>query len=181
MPTTVKYFSELFTTEYIILYLSLCALNTLLLFFSSSKFLLAFQQTGYKTRKYLKWFKSKNNTYIMRLLLLSMLALMFFAVLCMTFTPIVGEVTASFVGFASYILFAVIYVNTESAVNAKIKLKITKRMVRLCITYGVLVFSTSFGVLVLADFIAFLLWSLPMLQLTGISGKHTTPESEIIL
>ena len=120
MPTTVNSFGELFTTQYLILYFSLCALNTVLLFFSSSKFLLAFQQTGYKTRKYLKWFKSKNNSYFMRLLLLCMLAFMFFNVLCMTFAPIVGEVSASFVGFISYVLFTIIYVNTEHHVNAKI-------------------------------------------------------------
>ena len=159
MTVTLATFGELFTTEYLALYFSLCALNTLLLFFSSSKFLLAFQQTGYKTRKYLKWFRSKNNTYIMRLILLSMLAFMFFGVLCMTFAPIVGEVIASFVGFISYVLFSVIYVNTESAVNVKIKLKATRRLVRLCLTYGILLFALSFGVLVLADFIAVVLGS----------------------
>lgn len=155
MPTTVNSFGELFTTQYLILYFSLCALNTVLLFFSSSKFLLAFQQTGYKTRKYLKWFKSKNNSYFMRLLLLCMLAFMFFNVLCMTFAPIVGEVSASFVGFISYVLFAIIYVNTEYHVNAKVKLRATKRLVRLCITYGILIFAMSFGVLVLADLIVY--------------------------
>lgn len=148
-------FAALYNWKLMLVYLSICLLNSVLLLFSSAKFLLAFQQCGYKKREYSKWFLSRNNKYIARLSLLSLLAFLFFCVLAMTFSPVVGETAASYVGFVSYVLFVVIYINTEQHVNAKIHLKITRRMVRLCVTYAFFIFAMTFGVITLANLIAY--------------------------
>lgn len=160
MPTIVaQSFGELFQPKFLAVYLSICLLNTALLLFSSSKFLLAFQQCGYSERSYLKWFRSKQNPYIMRLLLLCMLGFMFFCVLATTFAGVVGEVASSYVGFASYVIFVVIYINTEQHVNEKIKLRKTRRMIRLCVAYSILLYAMTFGVITLANLIAYALKS----------------------
>ena len=156
---TAENFAELYQWKYLTIYLAISALNTVLLLFSSSKFLLAFQQCGYKKREYSKWFMSRNNAYILRLGVLCVLAIMFFCVLCTTFAGIVGVFAASYTGFASYILFVAVYINTERHVNAKVQLKKTRRMVRLCVTYCLFLFAMTFGVLTLANFIAFLVRS----------------------
>lgn len=150
-------FAALYDWKLLLVYILICLLNCVLLLFSSAKFLLAFQQCGYKKREYSKWFMSRNNKYIARLSLLCLLAFLFFCVLAMTFAPVVGETAASYVGFASYILFVAVYINTEQHVNAKIHLKKTRRMVRLCVTYMIFVFAMTFGVLTLANLFAYLI------------------------
>ena len=152
---TAQNFAELYQWKYLAIYLAICALNTVLLLFSSSKFLLAFQQCGYKKREYAKWFTSKNNTYIMRLAVLCVLAFLFFCVLSTTFAGVVGEFAASYVGFVSYILFVVAYINTERHVNAKVQLKKTRRMVRLCVTYCLFLFAMTFGVITLENIVVY--------------------------
>lgn len=154
---TAQSFAELYQWKYLAIYLAISALNTVLLLFASSKFLLVFQQCGYKKREYSKWFMSRNNAYIMRLGVLCVLAFLFFCVLSSTFAGIVGEFIASYVGFASYILFVLAYINTERHVNAKVQLKKTHRMVRLCVTYCIFLFAMTFGVITLANAIVF--WS----------------------
>lgn len=110
-------FAALYNWKLMLVYLSICLLNSVLLLFSSAKFLLAFQQCGYKKREYSKWFLSRNNKYIARLSLLCLLAFLFFCVLAMTFSPVVGETAASYVGlrFRIQVLFVVIYINTGTA------------------------------------------------------------------
>lgn len=156
-PIVAQSFGALYKTEYLLIYLLISFLNAVLLLFSSNKFLLAFQQCGYKEKNYLKWLKDKNNKYRARLMLLCLMAFLFFCVLSTTFAPIVGKVASSYVGFVSYVLFVIIYVNTERHVNEKIRLKITKRMVRLGITYFLLTFIFTFGVITLLNLIAYLM------------------------
>ena len=90
-----------------------------------------------------------------RLMLLCMLALLFFCVLNMTFVSMVGETFSSYIGFCSYILFIIMYINSEKNINAKVPLKKTRRLIRLCITYTILLFLLTFGVLTLLNYIAF--------------------------
>ena len=148
-------FAELYKLEFLIIYIAICFLNGVLLLFSSNKFLLAFQQCHYKEKEYLKWFSSKQNSYIPRLFLLCLMAFLFFCVLCTTFAPVLGEIASSYIGFVSYVLFVAIYINTERHVNAKMVLKKTRRMVRLCITYFILIMILTFGVITLSNALAF--------------------------
>ena len=156
-PTSVNSIDKLFTGDQIVLYVVLSLLNAVLLFFASMKFILVLQQCGYHGRRYFKWLGNKDTPYMSRLMLLSLLALLFFCVLNMCFEPMPfgGKAAASFVGFGSYILFSIMYVNTEQSVNAKVPLKKTKRLVRLCITYCVLLAVITFGIISLANVVAF--------------------------
>lgn len=156
-PTSVTNFKDLYTTEQIIVYLLFSAVISILLFFSSMKFLLVFQQCGYRGRRYFKWLSNKNTPYLSRLMLLCLLGFLFFMVLNTCFSPIAGNDIASYIGFVSFILFTILYINSESSVNAKIPLKKTKRLVRLCITHVILLFVFSFGIMTLLNYIAFLI------------------------
>jgi len=156
-PTLANSFSELMAGDQILIYLIMSVLNALILFFASMKFVLVLQQCGYRGKRYFKWMSHKDTPYMSRLMLLCLLGFLFFCVLNLTFEPIpiIGNTNASYIGFASYILFSILYINSEKSVNAKVPLKKTKRIVRLCITYMVLLIAVNFGLIVLLNLIAF--------------------------
>ena len=60
LPTSVQNFSQLFTGDQILVYLSFSVLNTILLFFASMKFILVLQQCGYRGKRYFKWLSNKD-------------------------------------------------------------------------------------------------------------------------
>ena len=148
---------QLFSNQNLIIYILLSAFNALLLYFSSLKFLLVLQQSSYRGKRYLRWIKYSKKSQLTRLMLLSLLALLFFSVLNICFSSAVSVDVASFIGFASYLLFCFSYIKTESAVEAKVPLRITKRLVRLCITYALILLVFSFGVIVLVNYLALLI------------------------
>ena len=156
-PTYASSFKQLFTGEQIAIYLSISVLNAVLLFFASMKFILVLQQCGYHGRRYFKWLGNKDTPYLSRLMLLCLLGLLFFCVLNTCFAPLATNTIATYIGFVSYLLFAVLYINTESSVNAKVPLKKTKRVVRLCITYCLLITAFTFGLIVLLNYLAFVI------------------------
>lgn len=147
-------FSPIFSQQNLIIYTVISIMNTILLYFSSLKFLLVLQQSGYNGKRYFKWINSSKKTYIARLMLLSLLGFLFCCLLNTCFVSLLGVEGCSYIGFISYILFSVSYIKTESAVNAKVPLSKTKRLVRLGITYTVVLFAFTFGLIVLLNFIA---------------------------
>ena len=153
-PIGIEKFSDLMSgySLYITLFISVA--NGILLFFASMKFLLVLQLGGYHGKKYFKWLSSPETPYRSRLMLLCLLGFLFFCVLNMCFSY-VGEGVASYLGFIAYLLFTGLYINSESSVNAKVPLKKTKRLVRLCITFSLVLAAFTFGVLTLANFIAY--------------------------
>ena len=154
-PTHVSSFSELLSTNQILVYVVISLVNGLILFLSSMKFLLVLQQCGYHGTRYFKWLGNKDTPYLRRLMLLCLLAFLFFCVLNMCFEPIVQPTIASYVGICSYLLFSITYIKTESKINAKVPLKKTKRLVRLCITYVVFLSAVTFGLIMLVNFLSF--------------------------
>ncbi len=154
-PLFVEKFIELFTGDQMLTYVTLSTLNAVALLFCSMKFILVMQQCNYKGKRYFKWLSHKDTPYMSRLMLLCMLAFLFFCVLNMTFISMVGETFASYIGFFAYILFIIMYINSEKSINAKVPLKKTRRIIRLCITYTILLFLLTFGVLTLINYIAF--------------------------
>lgn len=68
-----------------------------------------------------------------------------------------SKTVACYLGFGSYLLFTISYINTESSVNAKVPLKKTKRLVRLAITYLLVLTVVSFGFITLLNYLAFLI------------------------
>ena len=154
-PLDVSKFSELYTGDQLLTYLLMSLLNAIIILLSSMKFILVLQQCNYRGKRYFKWLSHKDTPYMSRLMLLCMMALFFFCVLNMTFVSMLGNAFASYFGLCSYILFAIMYINTEKNINAKIPLKKTRRLVRLCITYFVLCFALTFGLITLLNYIAF--------------------------
>ena len=132
-------------------YLVIATLNTVLIFFSSNKFFLAMQQVGYKGYRYFKWLHGKKNQYLNRLMLLSLLGFLFFMAFGITFAPLVGRRVAPYMGFIAYLFFAFVYINAEHHVNVKIKLKVTRRMVRLMITFILVTFIATLLVVLLCN------------------------------
>ncbi len=157
LPTNATHISELFSKNQIIIYLIISVLNAALIFMASFKFLLSIQQSGYRTRRYFKWLNSRETPYKSRLMLLTLMGFLFFLVLSSCFTPIFGGEISSYVGFLAYILFTIVYVNTEASVNAKVPLKRTKRLVRLAITYIWVLILISFGLVYLLNYVTFLI------------------------
>ena len=158
-PIGIENFAQLFTGEQVLIYVIMSVINAVILFFTSIKFLLVFQQCGYHGKRYFKWLANKDTPYMSRLMLLCLSALLFFCVLNMTFEPVLLPNVASYFGFMAYILFAIVYINSESHVNAKIPLKKTKRLVRLCITFTILLAAVTFGLIVLLNLIAYAIGS----------------------
>ena len=164
-PTSVTIFKDLFVGNQLAIYLIISIANAVILFFASMKFLLVLQQCGYRGKKYFKWLSNKDTPYMSRLMLLCLLGFLFFCVLNICFSPLavrlggelLGNSLASYFGFASYGLFTLLYVKTESSVNAKVPLKKTKRLVRLCVTYLLVLIVVSFGFLTLVNYLAFLI------------------------
>lgn len=156
-PSSVQTFGELFTGAQLAVYLIMSAANAVLLYFASMKFLLVLQQCGYHGTRYFKWLGNRETPYMSRLMLLCLLGFLFFCVLntCFSPIPLIGKGIGSYVGFISYILFTLLYIKSESAVNAKVPLKKTKRLVRLCITYMLVLFAFTFGVITLINLLAF--------------------------
>lgn len=154
-PIGIENFGQLFTNEQIILYVSISFCNAVLLFYASSKFLLVLQQCGYRGKRYFTWLANKDTPYMSRLMLLVLSSVLFFCVLNMSFEPILEVDIASYFGFMAYILFSIVYINSERHVNAKVPLKITKRLVRLCITFILALTVITFGLIVLLNLIAF--------------------------
>ena len=154
-PIGINYFSELFSGYTLWVMIGLSLANGVVLFFSSIKFMLALQQSGYHGKRYYKWLLNPETPYLSRLMLLSLLGLLFFCVLNICFFSILGETITSYVGFLSYGLFIGLYIDSESSVNAKVPLKKTKRLVRLCITFSIVAAACTFGVIVLTNFIAY--------------------------
>lgn len=127
-------------------------INAVLLFFATTKFLLSLQQLGYKGYRYFKWMYSKRNPYLSRLLLLSLLGFLFFCILGITFARLAGRFDA-LIGFIAYVFFMVVYIDMEKNVNVKLKLKKTRRLVRLSIVYMLVLTAVTFGLFTLLNFI----------------------------
>ena len=158
-PLEANTFSELLKSDQILIFLIMSVINAVILFFASMKFLLVLQLGGYHGKRYFKWLGNKNTPYLSRLMLLCMLGLLFFCVLNITFEPIpvIGSTVGSYIGFIAYILFSYLYINSERSVNAKVPLKKTKRLVRLCITYILVLTAVTFGLIILLNFLAFVI------------------------
>ena len=157
-PFDVNSFSQLYTKGNIILYVCISVMNAVLILCASMKFILVLQQCGYRGRRFFKWLGNKDTPYMSRLLLLCLMAMLFFCVLNMCFEPFFAESgTAIYLGFVAYLFFSITYIKTESSVNAKIPLRKTKRLVRLCTTYVLLLATITFGLITLLNLLAFII------------------------
>ena len=150
-------FAAIFNLGNLLIFLFLSLGNTALLTLVAGKFLLALQQCGYKGKRYLKWVRGKHNGYFSRLMLLSLMSILFFCVTCMCFSTIGGEWVrpSAYIGLLAYLLFILVYLDAERHVTAKLPLKMTRRLVRLIVTYVLLQLILNFGLIVLTNYIVF--------------------------
>lgn len=158
-PIGVQSFSQLLEGDQLLLFILISVVNAFLLFFASMKFILVMQQCSYRTKRYFEWINSKTNPYMSRLMLLCMLALLFFCVLNMTFIQMLGQNFGSYLGFASYIMFSILYIKSESSINVKVPLRKTPRIIRLSITYIILLIAINFGLIILFTYLAYIIES----------------------
>ena len=164
LPVGITDFSQTFSGIWLVIYILISIGNGVLIYFASLKFLLVLQQSGYKRGRYFKWLVNPSTPYLNRLMLLSISGFLFFTVLGICFEPVMqvffgeeGKTVAAFVGFSAYIFFTIVYINTESSVNAKIPLHKTKRLIRLGITHIVLSTALTFGLIVLLNYLAYVI------------------------
>lgn len=154
-PVGIESFSQLFSTTQWLFYVIFSLGNGVFLCFASIKFMLVLQQCGYHGKRYFKWVNNRETPYLSRLMLLCLLGILFFCVLSMCFSSFCGNTIASYVGFVAYFLFVGLYISTENSVNAKVPLRITKRLIRLLITYMIFLSLATFGTIMLVNFLAF--------------------------
>lgn len=163
-PLFLENFSDNFSLFWVIFYVVLSILNGILLYVSSLKSVLAFQQSNYKYKRYLSWLNNPDTPYLKRLMLLCLLGFLFFLVLNVCFAPVftsafgdVGKTVVSYFGLISYFLFTSIYIKSESSINVKVPLKITKRLLRLAITFILFLSLFSFLFITLLNYLAFII------------------------
>ncbi len=112
-------------------------INAFLMIIISYKFFQAIQQCGYRSGPYLKWLKKRDNVYLIRILMLSLLSVLGFLLVNMSLS-FIDNVIVNYAGFFVYFLFLAIYFGSERKEKSKVPLVYTKRMVRLIITFALL-------------------------------------------
>ena len=102
--TNAEQLSDVFTYLHIIGYLAISAVNALLLLLISHKFLQIMQQSGYEGFGYFKWLRRRDNVYLSRLAIVTMMSLLGFLLFNIAFAFADGW-WIFYIGFIFYILF----------------------------------------------------------------------------
>ncbi len=147
--------SDLFAPIYLLSYFIISLINSLLLLLISYKFLQIMQQSGYEGFGYFKWLRRRDNVYIMRLAVVTMLSLLGFLV----FNIALAFVDASWIfyaGFIFYVGFLLTYFASEKKRKKKVPIVYTARMVRLIVTYFIFLFLITCAFLIGLNVCAFL-------------------------
>ena len=100
----IKSFAQLLKFDNVWVYLVVALLNTLILFMVSYKFFQTIQQCGYDSYEYKKWLKKKENAFLLRTAMTSMLSVFLFLAASVAFLFWKSP-------FESYIGFVFIYVS----------------------------------------------------------------------
>lgn len=135
--------------------LAISLINTMLMFFASFKFVQTLQQTGYDGRGYLSWLKRKDNIYMLRLIIvsiLSMLAFLLFNIAIMIFWQ---NYFAVYAGFVFYLVFMAVYIGKDRKIKSKVPLVKTRRVVRLLITFVLITFLITFTIITIVNVLAY--------------------------
>ena len=154
--TNAEQLSDVFTYLHIIGYLAISAVNALLLLLISHKFLQIMQQSGYEGFGYFKWLRRRDNVYLSRLAIVTMMSLLGFLLFNIAFAFADGW-WIFYIGFIFYILFLLNYYRADKKRKKKIPLVYTARMNRLIIVYFFLLFLLTFALLMLLNVLAFYL------------------------
>ncbi len=134
--------------------LAIAAVNTLLMFFASFKFVQTMQQSGYDGKGYMHWLKRKDNIYMMRLIIVSILSVLAFLIFNIAVMIFVKRQWVIYIGFFFYVLFFSVYIKKDRSVKSKVPLVKTNRIKRLLATFILLSFFISLLGLTVVNVIA---------------------------
>ncbi len=145
--------NELFYLSRILGFLLIGFLNSLLMIAIAPKFFRAMQQCGYKGAGYYKWLQKRDNVYLTRIVMLSMLSILGFLLVNMA-VSFIDHPIAKYSGFLVYFLFLAIYFTNEVKNKPKVPLVLTKRVWRMIVTFVLLTTLTSVLLIILVNLIA---------------------------
>jgi hypothetical protein len=103
LPLELENIGELFSINTILGFIIIGALNACLMVLISYKFFQTMQQCGYKGREYLTWLARKDNVFLTRLIMLSILSILGFLLTNMALSFIQHD----FVRFSGFIVYFV--------------------------------------------------------------------------
>lgn len=153
LPLDFNKIAELFTARNLVYFVLTGLINAILMILVSYKFFQAIQQCGYKGNEYFKWLSGRDNVYKTRLFMLSMLSVLGFMLTNMALS-FISHPIASYAGFAVYLLFLLVYLGGEKKRKDKIPLVITRRMLRLMLTFVLLTVLLSVSLIFAVNFVA---------------------------
>ena len=153
LPLELENIRDLFSLNTILGFIIIGALNACLMVLISYKFFQAMQQCGYKGKEYLTWLARKDNVFSTRLLMLSILSSLGFLLTNMALLFIQHNFVR-YSGFIVYLFFLIIYFKGERKGKDKLPLVMTKRMVRLVITFSLVTVIFSFILVISVNLIA---------------------------
>lgn len=153
LPLEHENYKQLFSINTVLGFIIVGAINAVLMVLISYKFFQTMQQCGYKGREYLTWLNRKDNVYVTRLCMLSILSILGFVLIGMALSFLEHPIV-KFAGFIVYFLFLLIYFRGERKRKEKLPLVKTKRMIRLIITFSLLTVIFSFALSILVNLIA---------------------------
>ena len=136
---------------------ALSLINTIFMFFASFKFVQTLQQTGYDGRGYLSWLRRKDNIYMLRLIIVSILSILAFLIFNIAVMIFWQSYFAVYCGFGFYVMFFIVYIGKDRKVKSKVPLVKTRRVIRLLITFVLITFLLTMLLLTLVNFGAFFL------------------------
>ena len=144
---------DLFSFYRILGFIAIGFINAILMIAISYKFFQALQQSGYNGSEYRKWLHRKSNAHRTRLTMLSMLSILGFLLVNMA-VSFIDHVLVKYAGFLVYIVFLAIYFTGLKKKKEKLPLVLTKRMIRLFVSFALLTIIVSliliFGVNLIA-------------------------------
>lgn len=134
LPLNIDSIKGLFSIDIIWGFLLVGLLNAILMLSISYKFLQVVQQCGYNGKEYMKWLIRKDNPNFNGIMMLSLLSVLGFMLINMALS-FINHYWVSYMGFAVYVFFLICYFISEFKKKEKVPLVITKRMIRLLITF----------------------------------------------
>ncbi len=153
LPLDIDKIGTLFSINLIVGFLLIGLLNAVLILSVSYKFLQVIQQCGYNGKEYLKWLLRKDNMTFNGLTMLSLLSALGFMLINMALS-FINDYWVAYTGFSVYILFLIFYFINEFKRKDKVPLVVTKRMVRLIVTFIIVTVLFSFLLIIGVNLLA---------------------------
>ncbi len=153
LPLHLERIRQLFSTQIILSFILIGLINAVLMTSISYRFLQAMQQCSYKGNEYFKWLARKDNVYCSRLFMVSLLSTLGFILINMSLSFIENS-WIDYCGFIVYFVFLALFYGVEFKRKDKVPLVLTKRMLRLIITYFISIILFSVVLVLLVNFVA---------------------------